>query len=612
MARRIPREDRATLIESGNLPGQRPTWHVVVTLAAFVAVFTVLEIGAYTQKSATMDEPIHLAAGYVALVDRDFRVDVTHPPFLRMWAALPLLGLSGVLHNSETIDRYDVFPWQAEAYKFANEFLYGQDADRLLYAARFMVVLLGVALGVLLFAWAYEWLGFVPAVFVLAFYAIEPNLGAHASLVTTDLGTTCFVFGAVYFLWRATHNYTWANIAGLTMCFSLAIVSKFSGVLLAPIVVSLLIVAVQRQQSGVTFRRACALVGLLGAASIAVVWLVYGFRYAPSHSPNWLLAFQHFQLVQQRIPTLARLLAWVDAHRLLPNAFTQGFLFSVATAQQLPTYLLGNYSATGWWYYFPVAFLVKTPDTMIVLMVMGLVVYGQRRRRRDIVNGLFVLLPIAVFMGFAMTSGINIGVRHILPIYPFVLLIAGLAVSALVGARAVTGRVVLTALTAFWIGTFFRVYPHTLTFFNQLAGGPGSGINYLTDSNLDWGQDLKPLKSWMDGHAVQQFNLAYFGTADPSYYRISCTYPNRFTPVTRDGIAPPQLPGYVAISSTILSGVYLPPRDRQFYRAFLEQTPVAEIGNSIRVYWVEQWPEFAGDSLDASLPSRCSKMTPLP
>jgi hypothetical protein len=88
-------------------------------------------------------------------------------------------------------------------------------------------------------------------------------------------------------------------------------------------------------------------------------------------------------------------------------------------------------------------------------------------------------------------------------------------------------------------------------------------------------------------------------------------YPNRFTSVTR-GIAQPQLPGYVAISSTILSGVYLPPRERPFYRAFLEKTPVAEIGNSIRVYWVEEWPELAGDSFDASLPSRCSKMTTLP
>ena len=189
-------------------PARRPPWHVLVTLAAFVAVFSVLEVVSYTQKSATMDEPIHLAAGYVALVDRDFRVDVTHPPLLRMWAALPLLGMVDVERHSATIDRYPILFWQGQAYVFARDLLYGHDADRLLNAARFMVVLLGLALGLLLFAWCYEWLGFVPAVFVLAFYTIEPNLVAHASLVTTDLGATCFMFGAVYFLWRTSTRYT--------------------------------------------------------------------------------------------------------------------------------------------------------------------------------------------------------------------------------------------------------------------------------------------------------------------------------------------------------------------------------------------------------------------
>ena len=124
MARRVPREDRATVIESEDSPGERATWRVVVTLAAFVAVFTVLEVGAYTQKSATMDEPIHLAAGYVALVDRDFRVDVTHPPFLRMWAALPLVQMVGVEHNTGTIDRYPTLSWPAQAYAFARDRLY--------------------------------------------------------------------------------------------------------------------------------------------------------------------------------------------------------------------------------------------------------------------------------------------------------------------------------------------------------------------------------------------------------------------------------------------------------------------------------------------------------
>src|SRR5262249_4085505 len=160
---------------------------------------------------------------------------------------------------------------------------------------------------------------------------------------------------------------TWPNIAGLVMCFCLAIVSKFSGVLLVPIVMLLLFIATMRRPSIVTKRRAASLMCLLAVASIAAVWLVYGIRYAPSDSPAWVLGMQDTPLVQQRTPELARLLGWIDAHRLLPNAFTQGFLICVATARTLPAYLLGNYSSTGWWYYFPVAFFVKTPDALLAL-----------------------------------------------------------------------------------------------------------------------------------------------------------------------------------------------------------------------------------------------------
>jgi Dolichyl-phosphate-mannose-protein mannosyltransferase len=617
MARRIAREDRATLIESMDSPGQRSTWRVVVTLAAFAAVFTVLEIGAYTQKSATMDEPIHLVAGYVALVDRDFRVDVTHPPFLRMWAALPLVTMVDVEHSTATIDRYPILDWLAQAYVFARDRLYSQDADRLLYAARFMTVLLGVLLGALLFAWTHEWLGFVPAVFVLAMYTIEPNLAAHATLVTTDLGTACFVFGTVYFLWRTCTNYTWRNIAGLAVFFSLAIVAKFSSVLLAPIIIVLLVETVGQRTSVVTFRRACALMGILAATSIAAVWLIYDFRYMPSNSPQWTLRLQDMPLVQERVPVFAWLVGWIDTHRLLPNAFTQGFLFSIASAQALPSYLLGNISTSGWWYYFPVAFLVKTPDALIALTVIGLVACWRRRSRGGISNELFVCVPIAAFMGFAMTSGIDIGIRHILPIYPFVLMIAGAGVSTLIGRRTATARAALVGLSIFWIVAFFRVYPNTLAFFNQLAGGPASGLKYLADSNLDWGQDLKGLKGWLDEHQVEHFGLAYFGVADPAYYRISCPdaprsssfgldrVPLRSSSFGRDRAAQFELPGYVAISATTLSGVYLTPPWRDFYRSFLREKPVAEIGNSIFVYRVAQWPHVSFDALDPSFPSYC-------
>jgi hypothetical protein len=113
--------------------------------------------------------------------------------------------------------------------------------------------------------------------------------------------------------------------------------------------------------------------------------------------------------------------------------------------------------------------------------------------------------------------------------------------------------------------------------------------NYFTDSNLDWGQDLKPLKGWMDRNAVTRINLAYFGSADPAYYHIDCTYmPGSPFFVPNSSIGRPQLPGYVAVSETVLSGVYFDERGRAFYRGLRDRAPIAHIGHSIRVYWVER------------------------
>jgi tetratricopeptide (TPR) repeat protein len=152
--------------------------------------------------------------------------------------------------------------------------------------------------------------------------------------------------------------------------------------------------------------------------------------------------------------------------------------------------------------------------------------------------------------------------------------------------------VALAAVMAFWVMMFAQVYPNTMTFFSAAAGGPSRGLDWLAESNLDWGQHLKQLKSWMTANNVEHVNLAYFGTADPKYYQIDCTHLPGAPFFARDLIRRPKLPGYVAISKTLLSGLYLKPEWRLFYAGLKQQAPVADIGNSINVYWVEKWPEL--------------------
>jgi hypothetical protein len=558
-----------------------------IVLVAFAAVFMALSVNAFTQTSASWDEPMHLTAGYAALVKHDFRLDPSHPPLLRIWTALPTVLFDTVSMQPIPADGVPATQWLPDAYGFAHRFLYVEnDADRLLYRARFMTVILGVVLGIFVFLWTREWLGFVPAVIALACYTFEPNLFAHASLVTTDLGVTCFIFGAVYFAWLTCRKFSFPRVAGLAVCFSLALVSKFSAVLLGPVVLVLLGMAARRH-APITPWRVSGVAAAIGLTALAVIWASYGLRYLPAPSAASL----NFAEATAAHSTLDSAIGWIDSHRLLPNAYTQGFLYALTSVERLPAFLAGSYSADGWWYYFPLAFLLKTPLPLIALIAIGLVIVCLRRRGIPFHDAAFVLLPIIVFLTAAMWTGINIGLRHILPVYPFLILVAAVGARELLRVARRPRVVMLAAVAVVWTSEYAAAYPHALTFFNHAAGGPEAGYRYLADSNLGWGQGLKPLKKWMHDAGVTHVNLAYFGQADPAYYDIDCTHLPGAPSFATEKIARPTLPGYVAISSTILTGVYSPPPWRLFYAAFRDLQPAAVIGNSIRVYWVDRWPE---------------------
>jgi hypothetical protein len=566
-----------------------------IVLLIFATVFAGLSVGSYTQESATWDEPIFLTAGYTALKLHDYRIEINNPPFLQMWAALPLLVTSGIRMDTNGMDAV-----QWDGWNFSHRFLYQQnDADRLLYRARFMIVLLGILLGILLFCWAQELFGITPAVLVLALYSFEPNVLAHSSLVTTDLGVTCFFFGTSYFLWRTTRKFSLGNLAGLATFFALAQISKYSAVLLGPTVFVLLVVHACRNRpwcwhighrqelSSPIFKLGMALATalILAAASYVAVWAVFGFRYAPAWSGSAPALLQSEWWVVARLPRLAAAMNWIDARHLLPNSCAQGFLRAQAQSQMRWAFLAGRQSTRGWWYYFPLAFLIKTPITVILLFLAGVILCVVRRSGL-LQNELFVLVPMAIYMGVSMTSHLNIGLRHILPTYPFVLLLAGKVAVEFRGRQQALLCAALAGLAACELST---VRLHHLCFFNQFVGGPGDGYRYLADSNLDWGQDLKRLKRWMDQHGVRHINLSYNGTADPAYYGIDCTYLEG-SPFFARIETHPRLPGYVVVSTSNLDGIYASNFGKSscIYKPLLEKTPVAVIGYSMHVYWVDR------------------------
>ncbi len=278
-------------------------------------------------------------------------------------------------------------------------------------------------------------MGFWPAVIVLGFYTIEPNLLAHTRLVTTDFGLTCFSFGTLYFLWRTTRRLSVANLGGLSLFFALSQISKFSALLLGPIVLTLLMVRSCQKKKWPTevgrrkelpafaakLAAALAIVTLLAVVSWLAVWAIYDFRYLPSGNPEWRWNFQQDPGMLERAPLITKAVAWSEAHHFLPNAYTQGFLLGQVKAQKRAGFLAGSYSTKGWWYFFPLALLIKTPISLIVLFLTGLALCAVHWRR-VLDHDSYALLPLAAFLGAAMLMNLNIGVRHVLPIQPFILL----------------------------------------------------------------------------------------------------------------------------------------------------------------------------------------------
>ena len=511
----------------------------------------------------------------------DYRLDIEHPPLLRMWVALPLLIKTDVHPDFPAID-----PARAEAIAFTGPFEAGHtflyqrnDADRMLFAARVMVMLLGLLLGLLVYWWVAEWRGQRSATIALALVLLEPNLAAHAGLATTDFGVTTFIFGTVFFLWRASRRWTAWNLVAVTSFFVLAIFTKFSALILGPIVLALLLIE-RRSQRDLTRRRIATLMAILFIAAWAGAWLVYGMRYEPSRVAGSILALHSQPSVLATVPAWASLVGLIDGWRLLPNALSEGFLHGQALAVGRPAFFAGNYSTEGWWYYFPAAILLKTPVVVLLLFACG--VAATRR-------ALFLVVPILVFLFVAMTTNLNIGMRHLLPVYPFMIVFAALGAEWL-EAKFRRPHVAMALLLSLAALEFGIVYPHTLAFFNVLAGGPSNGFRYLADSNVDWGQDLKRLKQWMDERQLTHINLAYFGTAEPSYYGINRTdlWGTTIPGVAPSAMGPPHLPGYVAVSVTLLDGVPFGERERQFYAPLREREPAARIGGSIRVYWVDE------------------------
>ena len=567
-----------------------------LVLLVFVFVFVLLTTTSMVEKSATFDEPNKLISGYANIKWRDYRLAPDHPPLARIINAIPLLALNIPGPRIQNRLWEDSLVSDNAQRLFTQAMLYSVDADWILFWGRIPVVGLAVILGFFVFFWAKELYGTASAIVALFLFGFDPNILAHARLATSDLTLTLFTFVSLYAFYKTCSRFTWTTSLACGLLIACAVLSKHTGWLVLVTVLFLgSIMVFSGRHWAIGFwglrlletkkRKICLFIIFILTTAMVIylmIWISYGFRYRAVPA----LPVGALTLASPASGLATTLLQSMKEMRLFPEAYLEGILLALSRIGLGHHYfLLGDLSTDGWWHYFLLAFLVKTPLPTLLLLGIACSVAITKRvplRKREF----FLLAPVGVYLFASTISNYNLGLRYILPVYPFLFVFISRLVPSYREIQQ-KGKLAAGTLVALWyLISSQGIYPHYLAYFNEITGGADRGYKILVDSNLDWGQDLKGLKKWMLKNHVDLIGLSYFGTADPRYYKIPFIYlPSIpfFYPghEERDG---GRKPSFFAISATNLQGVFLNEFDRKALAPFLKKEPIAKVGYSIFIY----------------------------
>jgi 4-amino-4-deoxy-L-arabinose transferase-like glycosyltransferase len=508
-------------------------------LVALVCAFTVLRV-ASTQRlfSPTFDEPIHVAAGHEYLTQSQYKLDVEHPPLARIFFAWPFRHATATASN--VIER------GTQLYESSGDYMRGVARSRRGNLLFLLIAVLMVAL------WTRDLFGNAPALVACVFFAMLPPVLAHGGLATTDMAGTAGYCAAMFVLYRWLDRPNTVRTIVFALVVGLALVTKLSFPLFFAI--SLLIVMIAR-------RRAPILQGL-GAfcLSLLVVWAVYRFdieRLVDFSTDSQRMAEQLFK------PS-----SLISEDELPAPSYISGFMSVVLHNRRgHPAYFMGETSEHGgWWLYFPVVFGIKTPIPFLILAAIGGFFLVRRREHLEL-----IAIPIAI-MAVSMTSNINIGVRHLLPIYGPLSVVAAVGFIEMIRGRPRPAAILLAAWLI--IGSA-AAHPDYLPWANAFGGREPQRI--AVDSNFDWGQDIVRLRTTCRRLHIPDLGIVLFGTTD--FQKIGLPPVHGVDEYTTSM-------GWIAVSESAI--IPTQARDPVAYYWLTSAYKFQRIGKTIRLYHVTQ------------------------
>jgi dolichyl-phosphate-mannose-protein mannosyltransferase len=548
------------------------------------------------QKSITVDEWVLIPAGFYHLTAGDYRPVNEHPPVAKVLGAAPLVVLGAEAPAiEEGAHEYDYFLGKFEEFWRMN----AGRLDYLCFWARVPAVVLTLVLGALVFVFARRHWGARAALFAVALYSLEPTVLAHGRVVQTDVPSALALFLFAFALYGYLKAPDAARAVSVGAAAGFAAVTKFSMVALGPVLcVVFAVLFVLAPRRGVKRTRVAGQAAAAVLAAVVAVNAGYFFRHAPPEPFEDALARSVVTLDVGQGALRTSLGAGYQLLQIIfPADFVSGVCWQFGHAKAgHPAGLLGDYSQYGWWYYFPLAFALKTPLPVLLLTLAGLT-WGLLRLRRAREGRLLVLLiPPALFTLLLTFSTIDIGVRYYLPAYPFFFILAGAMLDDLlrdVVARRRMLAAVLVVVSFVWVGVeAARAYPDHMTYMSQLASGAPPWW-YLSDSNVEWGDDVRDLALYLRGRGETRVGGALLGWQVLEFYGVEQTAifvpPGEPTEETR----------YVAIGASLLNGSTVPSEFEEgwelneyervnYFEDYRRRTPEKIFGSSIYLYRVKE------------------------
>ena len=546
----------------------------ILVLCGLALVLGVQLVAAVRQWSITSDEINHLHAGYRYLTCGDFGWNPEHPPLLKLVAALPLLamqvndpapGACGMA-NSKAIDFH-----VGHDFTFANP-------ERMLMAGRAAASLFVFALLALVWFGARKMFGVEAALIAASLLVFDPSMLAHGALVTTDMAATFGFLAAVlalYFYLESRVGF-YLIITGVATGIALAV--KHSSVLLAPALLALAILdpvfvsSAEKSRARRILENLAAVV-IVGLIAVAVLWMTYGVRYAarPNGAETWAnesVADSNSMLATRITPALER------AH-LLPEAYLKGFQDILVDPEVIPrpAFLLGRVYRGGRWFYFPVAALIKFSAVVLIFALAACFSWRfWKKHRREL---LFLIVPPAIFMAASCASNINMGIRHILPVLPFLILFGASGTWVLLS-RYKNGLAVCAVAVFLHAASSLHAFPNYIAYSNEFWGGPSNTYRYLADSNVDWGQSMKEAKAYLDRAQPKSCWMIHAYNDMDSDYGIPCGETSEF----KVDEPPQHFSGTVIVTASALAGILNYTGGARTAAMFRNLQPKAKLGGS--------------------------------